>query len=123
MTYEELKELLTLAAKAAGIPTTRWNDGTEPYSSGPGFIVDANLWNAWSNSADALALAVKLRMQIEVNERSVVVSWVSGDYEPLEVYCYPDSVQNEDYEIVFVNHEAAVRKAIVRMAAKIAKQK
>lgn len=53
-------ELLTLAAKAGGIPTTCWNDGTEPYSSGVGFIVENRIWNPLTNDGDALRLAVKL---------------------------------------------------------------
>lgn len=122
MTHQELKDLLTLAAQAGGVPTTHWNDGDEPYSSGPGFARNGKLWNAWHSSADALALAAAFRMSIEINESSIIVSWADAYSETFEVYTYPDTTQNEDYEIVFTNHEAAVRRAIVRMAAKIQKE-
>lgn len=54
------RELLELAAKAAGIETAYWNDGQEPYSSGLGFILPSNrLWNPLTDDGDALRLAVK----------------------------------------------------------------
>lgn len=59
----EDRELLELAAKAAGVATTYWNDGQEPYSSGEGFILPTNrLWNPLTDDGDNRRLQVRLRL-------------------------------------------------------------
>jgi hypothetical protein len=68
------RTLLTLAAKAAGIELSHWNDGQEPYSSGLGFILPCNrMWNPLADDGDALRMAVKLGLKIEHHDNSVVV--------------------------------------------------
>jgi len=96
------RELLKLAAKAAGIDyhATR-EDGTKCIHDGRGY------WNPLTDDGDALRLAVKLGLTVSqlMNNREVEVN----DYD----------------ETVFVNefHEpdpaAATRRAIVRAAAEI----
>lgn len=59
------RELLKLAAKAAGIELAAWNDGTEPYSSGVGFILPNNrMWNPLTDDGDALGLVRTLKMTV-----------------------------------------------------------
>ena len=112
------RELLELAAKAAGylvwvkeVTVRIWHPNTE-----------WTTWNPLTYDGDALRLAVNLRIGIEINERSIVASWVDGGYEPNDVCEYPESIQNEDFDIVHVNHDKATRRAIVRAAAEIGRQ-
>lgn len=104
------KELLTLAAKAAGITggitplgVKVWNIGTTDWS----------LWNPLTDDRDALRLAVKLRITIDRSETS------------RSAYCYCDW-QDEVVSVV-EPHEgdpyAATRRAIVRAAAEIGRTK
>ena len=117
------KELLELAAKAVNLQHKGWREGNEPYSSGPGLaLLGGRIWNPELSSSDALELAAELRLSIEINEASVVVRWLQEDCGDMQVFEYPESVQNEDYDIIHVNHEKAVRKAVTRAAADIARQ-
>lgn len=99
------RELLELAAKAAGIETTFWNDGQEPYSSGEGFIPPSNrLWNPLTDDGDALRLAVKLN---------------------INVFIYDDETSIGTIGVVaksWGSKEANTRRAIVRAAAAIGKE-
>lgn len=62
------KELLTLVAKVAHVDILAWNDGTEPYSSGEGYILANNkIWNPIVNDGDAFRLAVKLMMYVNID--------------------------------------------------------
>ena len=97
------KDLLALAAKAAGITGTRKGE-----HGGPFFLDETVMlhreWNPLRNDGDALRLAVKLRMDIGFNE-------VGGC-----IYC------EESMESVFRHHGdfgAATRRAIVRAAAEL----
>ena len=66
------RDLLEAAAKAAGIELVRWNDGTEPYSSGLGFILKTNrLWNPLEDDGDALRLAVQCGITITPKDASL----------------------------------------------------
>ena len=90
------KKLLELAAKGAGIVGI---DGVYPIardSSG-----ECYFWNPLSDDGDALRLAVKLGIEITLADTDYV-----GANDQFE-YC-----KNED-------HYAAIRRAIVRAAAKI----
>ena len=114
------KELLELAAKAAGIEG-HWAGGdfntfVRTYNG-----YQMGWWNPLTDDGDALRLAVKLRLRVEINERSVVVYWIADESEK-SVYEYPDSVQNADYEIQHINQDKATRRAIVRAAAEIGKE-
>ena len=113
------RELLEFAANAAGmdIDPARYDDAW-------GFALKRTQtwWNPLTDDGDALRLAAKLRLGIEFNETSVVVSWVDGDYESKETYEYPDQTQDEDFNIVYINHNKAARLAIVRAASEIGRQ-
>lgn len=100
------RELLELAAKAAGIIGTSVTTlgGVPAIRINPH---DLTPWNPLTDDGDALRLAVKLRIGIEINERSIVASWVGGEYE---------------LDVVYVNHDTATRRAIVRVAAEICLQ-
>lgn len=119
------RELLTLAAKAAGIELV-WSSEQDmaPMIKG----VTGNSTRCWfsplTDDGDALRLAVKLRMQIQINDFSVVIyrQQLPNGVTPPECYEYPDSVQGEDYAIQHINHDAATRRAITRAAAEIGKE-
>jgi hypothetical protein len=103
------RELLELAAKAAGIEVW-WNGRTC-------FVLKTKVatheWNPLTDDGEALRLAVELRLTIQHN--------YSG------VFCYdsPDfSDKSNDMIEVWENHAdpyAATRRAIVRAAAEIGK--
>ena len=105
------RELLALAAKAAGI---EW----------PQCITDAQMqiegarqWNPLRNDGDALRLAVKLNLKIEIDSHK-------GVYPSTHILSFtrPDSI-NPLHVGITETHEddafAATRRAIVRAAAEI----
>lgn len=98
------RELLELAAKAAGVTgeySEWWEMGEQFYS---GFREDRT-WGAWNpliDDGDALRLAVQLCMNIEVTESDVYACTQGNLSEPAK----PDRA-------------AATRRAIVRAAAAI----
>ena len=100
------KELLELAAKASGIKLTWWNQvpknttGADPRMN----IYAFPIWNPLTDDGDALRLAVKLGMGLDLPTQTSVYVVVNNDQ--LE-YC-----KNKD-------HYAATRRAIVRAAAEI----
>ncbi len=108
------RELLELAARAAGIPSSYWNEGAEPYSSGEGFIVKHRIWNPLRDDGDALRLAVKLRLRInrEINCGWDIVEVFGPEADDMSCHCTTESVENDD-------PYAATRRAIVRAAAEI----
>jgi hypothetical protein len=115
MTY---RELLELAAKA---------HGGLAYVDGLGWIHEAESgdrgawWNPLKSNGDALRLAVKCRMKIEINERSIVASWNLSEFEAaVPVYEYPD-IDTRDGDEIVSGHDEATRRAIVRAAAEIGK--
>jgi hypothetical protein len=103
------RELLELAAKAAGIRINYWVYDNDDDS--PSVLESGGIWNPLTDDGDALRLAVKLGLTVSqlMNNREVEVN----DYD----------------ETVFVNefHEpdfcAATRRAIVRAAAEIGRNK
>lgn len=98
------RELLGLAAKAAGIDVnfdaTQWDRFW--VNGGGGF------WNPLTDDGDALRLAVKLRLKIMCRTHSVEVLSEDGKVRYLEMH-YQDPY-------------AATRRAIVRAAAEIGRQ-
>ena len=56
------RELLELAAKAAGVDPTKLKT---PYVSQDGLATGWNEWNPLTDDGDALRLAVKLRLDVE----------------------------------------------------------
>lgn len=91
------RELLELAAKAAG---AEWLKGT--YENG--WWLDDGWWNPLTDDGDALRLAVKLSIDIFINQISVVAQygekWIREECSAKE-------------------RAAATRRAIVRAAAEI----
>ena len=101
------KDLLTLAAKAAGIEGewSRWHQ-----SYGDLWVEGLNtggpiLWNPLTDDGDALRLAVKLRLELGFPKEYCVWSFGTNG-----VVCMEDP-SNDPY--------AATRRAIVRAAAEI----
>lgn len=104
------RELLELAAKAAGIPIHVWGakgkeliaDMTEPDNH--------KLWNPLTDDGDALRLAVKLRMRLRVDDYGAAAR-------------INDKAQWAGCEAhIHGGIEAATRRAIVRAAAEIGLQ-
>ena len=103
------KELLTLAAKAAGITFFKYVENVTDYDSdhygGPAIQIShsAETWNPLTDDGDALRLAVKLGMRLNLPTQTYAYVGANDQLE----YC-----KNEDYY-------AATRRAIVRAAAQI----
>ena len=93
------RELLELAAKAAGIEVGRYDDGA-------GFnYPDTNAWwNPLTDDGDALRLAVKLRIEIRLGPHDAMAH--QGFRRS-----HAESYGSDQY--------AATRRAIVRAAAEI----
>ena len=111
------RELLELAAKAAGMnmKAWKWYDGLAPHFH---LMIDdmptANTWNPLTDDGDALRLAVKLGLEVsmgavgrhpETGEVFGMTYVTSADYDCLEKH------SDDPY--------AATRRAIVRAAAEI----
>jgi len=100
------KELLELAAKAAGINTKRclqYSDGAFDWPE------KAGRWNPLTDDGDALRLAVKLGLFIQINSHSATAwKWRGENW-------YEEAADNAD------DMSATTRRAIVRAAAEIGK--
>ncbi|MFA7269958.1 MAG: hypothetical protein WC073_11485 [Sterolibacterium sp.] len=94
------RELLELAAKAAGIEIRSWRD--EPFCA---YIGPCLYWNPLTDGGDALRLAVKLNLHLGL-ESNVANAWQGGTYG-----WYSEGHNTDPY--------AATRRAIVRAAAGI----
>lgn len=102
------RELLELAAKAAGVELG-WNKNDTPPK--PFRMDNADWWNPLIADGDALRLAVKLRLHVDhsrINASSVSV-WIVTDTGATSF----DEDGDDPY--------AATRRAIVRAAAEIGK--
>ena len=107
------RELLELAAKAAGIGMC-WPDRGFPVTNDFSYLVDGDfvgkLWNPLTDDGDALRLAVKLghseMIDLYLGQQSVIVDFDNG-VKFVQVH-------NDD-------SYAATRRAIVRAAAEIGK--
>jgi hypothetical protein len=104
------KELLELAAKAAGIKGQYW-DSDNDILRGIAPVLCSRYWNPLTDDGDALRLAVKLKLQISPGtyfggRTSAVRAAVAEAHE----------IATEDCSI-----EKATRRAIVRAAAQIGK--
>ena len=105
------RELLELAAKAAGIQILEWrtDDGGYPVGTNvPGRDSYPWCWNPLKNDGDAQRLVVKLKMCFgpNVTEENVV--------------CFDDNCNNL-IEPLLPDPYAATRRVIVRVAAEIGK--
>jgi len=123
MTDNTDKELLELAAKAAGIKALRSPDGVLRDCTGGDPMMNifaAKPWNPLTDDGDALRLAVQLEMQVSIGFRRINVavyldrgvddelSFNSGGALPVNIR----EVKSDD-------PLAATRRAIVRAAAEI----
>jgi hypothetical protein len=100
------RELLELAAKAAGELTPSWY-GNDAYFDGV-----LSRWNPLDDDGDALQLAVKLRIDLDQYADSV---------RCLRSEDFDDSEGTEAIENLGKDPYAATRRAIVRAAAEIGK--
>ena len=96
------RELLEAAAKAAGIPIGGWDttDSAFYWFDRPGGC----LWNPLEDDGDALRLAVKLRLEVDIHHTGIAVRTPDGAKVLV-------SAEDES------NPYAATRRAIVRAAA------
>jgi hypothetical protein len=101
------RELLELAAKAAGMPSPQF----EATQFGRFWVSDNGFWNPLTDDGDALRLAVKLGMQI-----TIILDGDDGDHSPKTMVDWATEEHlNDPY--------AATRRAITRAAAQIGKAK
>ena len=107
------RELLELAAKAAGINGI-WNVGTNGYFEGIGIYDEHGymgvIWNPLTDNGDALRLVVKLQLQILPMGKEILVTEYQNNDDGEDTY---EPFGNDPY--------AATRRAIVRAAAEIGK--
>ena len=106
----EDRELLELAAKAAGYEVQLWCS----HDSKPHFeLADGtNAWNPLTDDGDALRLAVALDIEIGTEHRvGVPFKYADHNFQP---HCG---------ELAHPDPYAATRRAIVRAAAEIGKEK
>ena len=103
------RELLELAAKAAGVEGAYRAQyaGDKEYG---GFWHSGVCWNPLTDDGDALRLAVKLKLTVQQNEMSVYVFTHNGTTP----YAETNEVHRNE-----IDPYAATRRAIVRAAAEI----
>ena len=101
------KELLELAAKAVGFTLEEHYDDDQYY---PWCTETLAFWNPLLDDGDALRLAVKLGLEVRTDG-------------PYLIAVTPRYVDNELYEPRGEDPCAATRRAIVRAAAEIGKEK
>jgi len=99
------RELLKLAAKAAGIQFSELGGGAR-YAPQPGIMQPYVLWNPLTDDGDALRLAVKCNLNVCIGYRSVSA-------------CLQDDGSFHQIEETKNDPDAATRRAIVRAAAEI----
>jgi hypothetical protein len=97
------RELLEAAAKAAGVTFVPWKDCLG------GWNEPEDLWNPLTDDGDALRLAVRLNLSIDIQ----------GDL--VEVILPPDYGYISIKEVFSTDPYAATRRAIVMAAAEIGK--
>lgn len=101
------RELLELAARAAGIARSQWD---YDWVRGLGHMVcRSDMWNPITHDGDALRLAVDLSFDLNINPGRIEV--FSGDLDD----CVSEPV-------IDGNVRSATRRAIVRAAAAIGEQ-
>jgi hypothetical protein len=107
------KELLGLAAKAAGLRLFIWGaKGAENYCIKNADGSPGDRWNPLTDDGDALRLAVKLEMMIDYIDRGYMAGHVLATAGPVMLSIY-EPREPDPY--------AATRRAITRAAAEIAK--
>ena len=98
------RELLEMAAKAAGIARNQWD---YEWVRGLGHIVcRSDMWNPLTDDGDALRLAVRLRLKIQITDDGAAARLGFTNLSLVALDEAPDV-------------ESAARRAIVRAAAEI----
>lgn len=107
------RELLELAARAAGIEVFFDDDGDCFRIKASG---NRNYWNPIAFDGDALRLAVRLRIMLnrEINCGCDIVEAIGPEDDDMSRHCSTESIEVDPY--------AATRRAIVRAAAEIGRQ-
>lgn len=107
------REMLKLAAKAAGIDILGWcfPDYYSHRSGEVAYILGYDEWNPLTDDGDALRLAVGLRMAVSIDSPSC------GPVGFVQVYTDREHVAIQ--EDIGSDTNAATRRAIVRAAAEI----
>jgi hypothetical protein len=112
------RELLELAARAAGLEGYEYTDGyTNAFYAGSRFYMTQpdmhTPWNPLDDDGDALRLAVKLDISVIVNRRDMTVRGRIGRSitDPLATKYIAEDLGDDEM--------AATRRAIVRAAAEI----
>lgn len=100
------RELLELAAKAAGLHLSWGPKGCWPYLRPAHCNVRQATWNPLEDDGDALRLAVKLRMCVSIEHDAQAAYWAGDSLE-----AFNESLGEDDC--------LAMRRAIVRAAAEI----
>lgn len=104
------RKLLKLAAKAIGLDHHRVGDEIWiPQPGGTGEFVLR--WNPLTNDGDALRLAVKLELSLDLFHDGVTVAWTTAERQ------FPQIVESTNTDDPYAN----TRRAIVRAAAEIGK--
>lgn len=98
------RELLEKAAKAAGMKPGSWFDGWNDEGRGTG-----DYWNPLAEDGDALRLAVKLRVRVDITD----------DVARAEYGLHDAGCCGKCSEPLGADHCAAARRAIVRAAAEM----
>ena len=112
MTKETDRELLEMAAKADGKKWQSYHMGRGLCLAPPkGGMVITQMWNPLRDDAQALRLAVKLGIKLELHPAWVYARAVITKYEYLQI--------EEGWANGFNDPCAATRRAIVRAAAEI----
>ena len=110
------RELLELAAKAAGLTVIREHVWGNDFFLIVKMEEKEGLWNPLAIDGDALRLAMKLRLYVYVGSmRTAVSSWSLG-MEP------EDAVKEDFSDSTDEAVATATRRAIVRAAAEIGKE-
>lgn len=115
------RELLELAAKAAGYKTDHPMNALRLMLDPPVAALCIpgvqTAWNPLENDGDALRLAVRLRINIDHNHAADQQRWVAADCNGCEGCYAPVSCVEDDFEES--ERATATRRAIVRAAAEI----
>lgn len=112
------REMLELAAKAGGISGYRYSENfycMAHWNESDGGWFDCGLWDPLRNDGDALRLAVRLRMTVDIYSAMVEVSW--HDDIASETFVVTEHDNNADNDL-----SAATRRAITCAAAHIGKE-
>lgn len=116
------RELLELAAKAAGLPVEWDGRGFVIESMFRGHLANYDPWNPLEDDGDALRLAVKLRIDLDQwihSDRVTAWNHLSGGISLTETPA-PEIVAHH-HEPRGADELSATRRAIVRAAAAIAR--